>query len=334
MQRKIDAFLAKTPTALSSLLLQDQVAISGDSHQHLDDDDDDVEDDVCDDVDAEDDITGDDDDTEDHMKSTPTTNHTPESIALPLPSHLGINKHQDPIMAALSADELIIWQSQAADSLQNLRLSLGMKCGIFRMMKSNPRSQRTKTRAWKAVDAATATVQQHARSYCLAQAAMVRLNADPSILTKFPLLQKQDLTVSRDIVEENRLGQRSEHLSWVWRLDIGKAQDKDAWMDESEYYCGLCLLNTVTVRSVTRVNWLRAKAHSKRWEEEVLILKHEMVWTQLWFGHQKKMWEERQQAAKAASRVGHHAYAAKQARIWSQFLEHAKREFGCTDDTV
>ena len=244
MQSRIDAFLVKTPTALSSILPQDQVPISGNSHQHLDEDDDldhnsskceeDKEDDNGDDVDAEEDDTGDDVDTEDHIKSTPTNNSIPESIVLPLPSHLGLNKHPDPTMAALSEDKLIIRQTQAYESLQHLRLSLGMKCGIFRTMKSNPKSQKTKTRAWKAVDVATAAVQQHARSYCLAQHAMVQLNANPSILSKFPPLQKQDLTVSRDIVEENRLGQKSEHLSWVWRLDIGKDQDKDAWMDESE----------------------------------------------------------------------------------------------------
>jgi hypothetical protein len=251
LRSRIDAFLAKTPNALSSLLPQDQVPVSGNPHQHLDEDDEALEDDGLDqdfsesekdeeddhdddDVDGEDDNTCDDVDTEDHINSTPTSSSVPESIVLPLPSHLGINKHPDPSMAALSADELIIRQSQASDALQHLRLSLGMKCGIFRTMKSNPKSQKTMTRAWKAVHVATAAVQQHARSYRLAQHAMVQLNANPSILSKFPPLQKQDLTLNRDIVEENRLGQKSDHLSWVWRLDIGKDQDKDAWMDESE----------------------------------------------------------------------------------------------------
>jgi hypothetical protein len=109
-----------------------------------------------------------------------------------------------------------------------------MKCGIFRTMKSNPKSQRTKTMAWKAVRDATAAVQKYAKSYCLAQNAIVQLTANPLILSKFPPLQKKDLTLSRDILEENWLGQKSEHVSWVWRLDIGKDSDKDTWIDESE----------------------------------------------------------------------------------------------------
>ena len=83
----------------------------------------------------------------------------------------------------------------------------------------------------------------------------------------------------------------------------------------------------VTFESVTRVNWFRAKACSKRWEEEVLILKHEIIWTKLWFEHQKSKWEERLRTAMLASKLGHQAYAAKQARMWSQFVEDVEMEF-------
>jgi hypothetical protein len=250
LQRRIDAFLAKTPTALDSLLPQDQVVISGESHQHQEPDAEAVEDDGVDQdsseyeedegddkkdyVDGEDYDTGDDVDAEDHIESTPSTSGVPESIVLPLPSHLGINKDPDPTMAALSADELIIRQTQASESLQHLRLSLGMKSGIFRTMKANHKSQKTKTRGWKAINAASAAVEQHARSYRLAQHAIVQLTTNPSILSKFPLLETEDLGLNRDIVEENRVGQKSEHLSWVWRLDFGRDQDKDSWMDESK----------------------------------------------------------------------------------------------------
>ena len=60
-------------------------------------------------------------------------------------------------------------------------------------------------------------------------------------------------------------------------------------------------------------------------------MKNEMIWTKLWFAHQKRKWEERIKMAKVASKLGHQAYASKQARIWSQFLEHAKTEFGSID---
>jgi hypothetical protein len=59
-----------------------------------------------------------------------------------------------------------------------------------------------------------------------------------------------------------------------------------------------------------------------------------MVWTQRWFEHQQKVWEERMKGALEASKMGHHAYAAKQVRIWRRFKEHAQAEFDKVDRFV
>jgi hypothetical protein len=236
LRTKIDAYLAKTPISLSSLLPQDQSPGAWYSDQHLGEDDDAMEDedDYNDSGESGDEDHTENDIDEDHTNSSTSAHVAPESIALPLPSHLGLNKQSDQTIAPLIAEELLIRQSQASDSLEQLRLSLGMKSAIFRKMVSNAKSQSKKTRAWRAVHVAMAAVKRHARSYCLAQHALVQLNAEPAILRKFPLLEAHDLKVSRDVMEENRIGQQSEHVSWIWRLDISKDQDKDDCMHESE----------------------------------------------------------------------------------------------------
>jgi hypothetical protein len=76
-----------------------------------------------------------------------------------------------------------------------------------------------------------------------------------------------------------------------------------------------------------RVNWLRAKARHQRWEEEIEIVKHEMIWTQLWFDHQRQVWDRREKDAILSMRKGHEVYAAKQVWVWSQFLDDAKKSF-------
>jgi len=38
-------------------------------------------------------------------------------------------------------------------------------------------------------------------------------------LKRFKEIQKSDLKMSGDVVEENRVGQMSSILSWIWRLD-------------------------------------------------------------------------------------------------------------------
>jgi hypothetical protein len=51
-----------------------------------------------------------------------------------------------------------------------------------------------------------------------------------------------------------------------------------------------------------------------------------MIWTQLWFQKQQKVWEARWERASALS-GGHQIYAAKQIGMWGEFLDVARKEF-------
>jgi hypothetical protein len=65
----------------------------------------------------------------------------------------------------------------------------------------------------------------------------------------------------------------------------------------------------------------------------VTILKNEMIWTQLWFQKQQKVWGDRCERASALS-GGHQIYAAKQIGMWTEFLDVARKEFGGIIGTV
>jgi hypothetical protein len=78
---------------------------------------------------------------------------------------------------------------------------------------------------------------------------------------------------------------------------------------------------------VYQVHWLRAKAHYDRWNEELLILQHEIKWTVLWFKHQMEKWEGRLKRSVEENRPGHVAYAEKQIAMWKQFRKEGEREF-------
>jgi hypothetical protein len=329
-QKKLDAFWDDMPLALSNILPEGQ---SWSSILQLDaicnplekgeGENDTMDEDALDDPCDEEDYT---EDELDHPTKTPGHMSSPENIMLPLPSRLGPEIHQDQTIATLLEEELKVRECQASEALEQVRLSLGVKSAIFRKKLRNAKSQQTKTRAWKAVHVASSAVQQHARSYALAQHALVALHADARTLQRFPAMSQGDLVVSRDVVEENRIGQRSEHISWIWRLDIGNDLDEDTWMEESEWDYFAAIENSVMMDLVTRVNWLRAKARTERWQEEVLILQHEMVWTERWFEHQMNEWGKRMHP-NDESKLGHQAYAAKQASIWKHFRDHAQREF-------
>jgi hypothetical protein len=78
--------------------------------------------------------------------------------------------------------------------------------------------------------------------------------------------------------------------------------------------------------TVQRVNWLRAKARHQRWDEEITLIKNEMIWTILWFRNQVKNWKERSSASRWKSQ-GHQVYAAKQVWMWGRFLDNACQAF-------
>jgi hypothetical protein len=246
LQTKIDAYLDKTPISIASLLPKDQSATPRSNlqiHRQYDplEDEEDSNDNIDrdgydDEIPHDEDEVEDDDhiDTEDSKKSLVGIHCHPEHIILPLPSCLGLNKQQDHTIAALVEDEVAIRESQAVEALEQLRLSLGLKSAIFRNNVAMAHTQYKKTKAWKAVTAADVAVRRHARSYGLAQHALVQLQVHSEILKRFPPLQKDDLAVSRDVLEENRLGQRSEHVGWIWRLNIGNGLGDDEWMQESE----------------------------------------------------------------------------------------------------
>jgi hypothetical protein len=179
--------------------------------------------------DDEEDLDEDDDDEEDVQLST-----SPETAYLPLPSHLGQDYFKNPGIAALAAEEVQLRIDQASDSLQKLRLSLGLKSSLFRTKIAMAKSQYTKTRAWSAVNAVDVRVRGHAQQYRNARQALVHLGASSSVLKTFPMLKQEDLKLSRDIVEENRTGQKSEHVTWIWRVEGISMIGEDEWLKESE----------------------------------------------------------------------------------------------------
>ena len=80
--------------------------------------------------------------------------------------------------------------------------------------------------------------------------------------------------------------------------------------------------------SVYRVNWIRAKSRSDRWQEELSLTQHEMLWVILWFQHRAEQWR-----SWAHSQSDHpndssmSCYAYRQAEIWETCKKSALVRF-------
>ncbi|KAI6125608.1 hypothetical protein EDD16DRAFT_1517081 [Pisolithus croceorrhizus] len=81
-----------------------------------------------------------------------------------------------------------------------------------------------------------------------------------------------------------------------------------------------------------RINWLKARARRDKWKEEVSLVRHEMLWTCLWFEYHKDMWEKR---ALESTEPGKEAYAKKQMGLWNDFAKKARLMFqACVGDAL
>lgn len=74
---------------------------------------------------------------------------------------------------------------------------------------------------------------------------------------------------------------------------------------------------------------MRARAQQNRWEEELPRTEQEMVWTTLYFMHQRDLWYNRLCTLQrdAVRRRGHEAYCEQRIGHWEEFARVAAFHF-------
>ncbi|KAI6011636.1 hypothetical protein EDC04DRAFT_2609807 [Pisolithus marmoratus] len=221
-----------------------------------------------------------------------------ELMSIWMPSSIGAGKLTELGLHDLLKEERELRIGQANDCLDQLRTDLGNKA----MLEG--------TRTKKEIQKVVARVNKHVRSYQRARQAILRLDPDGNMAEKYQEILPEDLAVSKEVTEENRFGQGTSKLAWFWVIDGEKSQlNVEAGGLMEEFY---------------RINWLKARARSHRWKEEVSLVRHELLWTGLWFEYHKKMWEQR---ALQLTEPGKEAYANKQMGLWSDFASKARLMF-------
>ncbi|KAG2048430.1 hypothetical protein BDR06DRAFT_895550 [Suillus hirtellus] len=132
-----------------------------------------------------------------------------------------------------------------------------------------------------------------------------------NLLKKYLPLEKEHLKTSTAVADQNAHGQRNTTLAWFWSLDVQGDTSGNDWM--TEFY---------------QVNWLRTKALCDHWNEEVILVKHEMQWMINFFKHKAKQWLAHMDNAALNEMTGHACYAARQSQIYHDLARHAADLFG------
>ncbi|KAI5982501.1 hypothetical protein EDC04DRAFT_2616638 [Pisolithus marmoratus] len=213
-----------------------------------------------------------------------------ELMSIWMPSSIGAAKLMELGLHDLLKEERELRIGQANDCLDQLRTDLGNKA-----MEG--------TRAKKEIQKVVARVNKHVRSCQRARQAILWLDPDVNMAQKYQEIRPEDLAVSKEVTEENRFGQGTSKLAWFWMMDGEQTQlNEESGGLMQEFY---------------QINWLKARARRDRWKEEVSLVRHEMLWTGLWFKHHKNIWEKR---ALQSTEPGKGAYANKQIELWRDFV--------------
>jgi len=172
---------------------------------------------------------------------------TPENVTLYLPSSFKPYQRKDLGWQEMGNMELHLREGQANDALERLRECLAEKSLWFRKEVRSAKSQKKMTRAWDSVHRMEGQIKQAVVTYRVARDAIGELGkaADSD---RFQEITKSDLKMSGDIVEENRVGQRSSVLPWFWRLDRKAKEHCGDYEKECEYINSKILTLTLMKR--------------------------------------------------------------------------------------
>jgi hypothetical protein len=167
----------------------------------------------------------------------------PEDAKLPLPSSLAAGEVERLGLIDIAKQEGCLRKGQINDALDGLRLALGEKSLLLRTEVRNARSQITSLKAWDSVNKQNAHALRHKKVYEEARKALQRLGTEDEFLLTLRDITAEDMKMAGDIIEENRVGQRSDALAWFWRLanePEGTPSVDDDRMRECKNFCLTC----------------------------------------------------------------------------------------------
>ncbi|KAG1814166.1 hypothetical protein DFJ58DRAFT_740006 [Suillus subalutaceus] len=178
---------------------------------------------------------------------------TPETLVIPLPSNIGIERCAEWGVADLVLQEISLREGQANDAVHAIRVNLANKAVLSHTTVRSAKSQARSTRAWAWVHSVDKILHLNVQIYSKCCSQLIHLGAN-DLLAKFRPLEKADLKATTVVADPNARSQRNSTLAWFWSIDVQGDSTSNDWMNE--FYC---------------VHWLRMLAMRDRWTEELLL---------------------------------------------------------------
>ncbi|KAG2095122.1 uncharacterized protein F5147DRAFT_778816 [Suillus discolor] len=162
----------------------------------------------------------------------------PETVVIPLPSNIGIERCALWGVADLVLQEILLREGQANDALHAVRVNLADKAVLFRTTVRSAKSQAQSTRAWARVHSMDKVLHLNTQIYSKCRKQLIHLSAD-DLLSKYWLLEKADLKATMVVADPNARGQRNSTLAWFWSIDVEGDSASNDWMNECLHFTDL-----------------------------------------------------------------------------------------------
>ncbi|KAG9075323.1 hypothetical protein FS749_013019, partial [Ceratobasidium sp. UAMH 11750] len=162
-----------------------------------------------------------------------------------------------------------------SDELETSRELLGVKALTIKFKDANIRGEKRTTRAEAQLTAHQEKIYKAQWRYNNSRDALIRLGASDEDLRIYQRLERTDLKYLKEYIsgESTGIGQGHVRLPWLWSQRTEKFSSEEAWQEQA-----------------MKVEWFRSRERFRRWEEELKLLKREMVMTYRSFKTQQDIW--------------------------------------------
>ncbi|KZV81936.1 hypothetical protein EXIGLDRAFT_844184 [Exidia glandulosa HHB12029] len=224
---------------------------------------------------------------------------SPEDEPLFLPSAFSAPDRVTHDLSDLSEKEARLREGHAADALADLRRHMRMHSHLVLYKRKNAIGQREGTRAMQLKQTIRLRMDDAAARYRVARLALIHLGREP-----LRELKAADMVTIGNWAFSDELepGEKQRELPWIWST-AGVTGE----MDQS-----------VVLEDELRIEWLRCKARSQRWKEEIALCREEMRRTSVSLSHEGRLWAQRASSALG----GHAAYALRQQAVHVRLREY------------
>ncbi|QRV88445.1 hypothetical protein RhiJN_16463 [Ceratobasidium sp. AG-Ba] len=244
----------------------------------------------------------------DHPELKLTEATSPDDAQLGLPSSYLPQTMQEANLHRLVELEADIRRADCHDTLDRVRELLGAKALMLKLKKANVRGEVPTTRAESKLRAHTEKVQKERWRYNNSRDALIRLGATDGDLKIYKRLEDHDLRYLKDYSENESRGLGQGHVSppWIWTGRSELFKDEKTWLGQT-----------------LKVEWFRTRERYKRWEEELKLLKREMVMSYRSFKTFQDIWEFKgQRTANSTPEIpGMAEYAYAKSEFFRQLAE-------------